>query len=638
MKTCLAKDPEERWQSAHDLKRELQWIVEGGSAVSPSSRPAAPVSRLPWALFALTALAALALAVVHFRESPPEARPIRFSVSPPDKATLGESLAISPDGMRLALIVSTPGSGPSLWIRRLDSLTAQPLPGTEGADQPFWSPDSRFIAFFAQGKLKKIDASGGPAQTLCDAPGFASHGAWSREGVIVFSPTRPGPLYRVSAEGGPATPVTAIDQSRQEDFHAYPQFLPDGRRFLYLAFFVERLKNNGIYVGSLDSKDRKFLVASHWMAAYAPGLNGQKGYVLFVREGTLLAQWFDPDRLQLSGEPLPLAEKVTNPSPTSTAFFSVSANGVLAFRPSAALFNTQLVWFDRGGKPLGTVGPPSQNFALALSPDGKRVAVQRNDPQTGNGDIWLLELARGGVSRFTFDPANDGGPVWSPGGGRMIVFASNRDGNWNLYEKPSSGLGNEEPLWKSSDNKWPTDWSWDGRFIAYDSVGGSKTRGDVWILPGPGGAPGERKPFPFLQTEFDELGAHFSPDGRWIAYASNEIGRSEVYVQPFTGAPSGASRSGAKWQVSTNGGADPRWRGDGKELFYTENNKIMAVEVKAGSTFEAGFPKMLFELPNNSAWDITADGQRFLVIVPVEQASTPSPITVVVNWPARLKR
>jgi Tol biopolymer transport system component len=624
VRTCLAKDPDERRQTAHDVMLELKWIAEGGSQ---ASGPSPEVSRrenrehLAWALAAMALLAALTLSVLYFRLARTEPRAIRFSILPPEKAEFGKPFAISPDGQRLALVAFAGGDVSSLWLRRLDSLAAQALAGTEGANHPFWSPDSRFIGFFSQGKLKRIDSAGGPAVTLCDAPD-AVRGAWSGQGVIVFS-KGDGPLYRVSAQGGTATPVTTPDQTRSETGHGWPHFLPDGRHFLYLAA-SSKSEMDSIYVGSLDSEPRKLLLSSHWMAAYAPG---PQGHLLFLREGTLMAQRFDASSLQLSGEGVPIAEKVTDPDPGSTAFFSVSGNGVLAYWTRSNP-DRQMVWFDRGGKQLGTIGTPGIPADFGLAPDGKRVAIQRG--VRPNTDIWLLDLVRSASSRFTFDPATDVAPIWSPDG-RRIAFSSNRDGTGNLYVKLSTGVGDEELLLKSSEYKFPSDWSRDGRFITYCSAG-ERTQWDIWILP----LEGDRKPFLFLQTGVNECSPHFSPDGRWLAYHSEESGRYELYVRTFSGRPPGASQSGGKWQVSNNGGVEPRWRADGKELFYLENNKLMAVDVKTGPTFEHSVPKELFE-STGFDYAVAPDGQRILGYRPIG-VEQPGSLTVVVNWTELLKR
>ncbi len=431
-------------------------------------------------------------------------------------------------------------------------------------------------------------------------------------------------LYRVSASGGAPTPLTTLDASRKEVFHAHPRFLPDGRHFLYFASSAQR-ENAGIYVGSLDSKETKLLVNTDASAAYAP-----PGYLLFLRERTLMAQGFDADRLELTGEPFPVAEQVGRITGAHLGLFSVSETGVLVYR-SAVAANRQLAWFDRGGKQLSTVGPPGAYFNPSLSPDEKLVAVSRDDPQFSTADIWLIELARGTPTRFTFVPSVNDTPIWSPDGSR-IVFSANRDGPMNLYQRAASGAGNEEALLKSDNLKLPIDWSADGRFILYQNQD-PMTKWDLWVLP----LSGDQKPFPFLQTEFVEAQARFSPDGKWIAYTSNESGTWQVYVRSFPAA-------GGKWQVSTAGGAQPRWRRDGRELYYiSPDRKLMAVEVKGdGSTFEPGVPKELFELrvsfPGTGTYYVAAAGGRRFLVTSVLEEATPQPITVVLNWTSDLKR
>ena len=630
VKKCLAKDPDDRWQSAADLGSQLQWLSESTVPSTPlAQRRDRKGAVLPW-LVAAT-LAALLLAVTLFRRAPEPAETTRFPVFPPEKASFAGSFSLSPDGRRLACRVTMPDGTLMFALRSMDSLAARPLPGTEEGTYSFWSPDSRFLAFFAGGKLKKIDVAGGPAQTLCDTSGVG--GAWTRDGVIIFG--RPsGGLQRVAAEGGVPAPVTSLDASRQENAHLAPRFLPDGRHFLYLVRSTQR-EQNGIYVGSLDAKPeaqpRQRHVETDTQAEYVPDRRGGPGYLLFLREATLMAQPFDPAGLRLTGSAVPVAEQVG--AVPYLATFSASTNGTLAYRSGA--FSTQLAWFDREGRPLGPVGPLGDHRDPALSPDQQRVAFSRHD--AGTADIWLLELARGAASRFTFHPALDSSSVWSPDG-RRIVFASQRDGPGNLYVKLASGAGGEELLLKSAEQMWPVDWSSDGRFVLYVSVG-PKSAEDLWVLPaaeggaGPEGAP--RKPVPFAQTQFRERQGAFSPDGRWIAYISDESGRGEVYVQASPGAASGAS---GKWQVSTTSGANPRWRPDGKELFYIAGRKMMTVDVKtAGSSFERGVPRPLFDVRTvftpavGNHFAVSQDGRRFLINGPAEETAV-TPITVVMNW------
>ncbi|PYS57229.1 MAG: hypothetical protein DMF74_26580 [Acidobacteria bacterium] len=629
---CLEKNPEARFHSASDLAFALE-AISGASPVSSQTMTAmASLSSRerirkfsPWivaGIFALAFLVALPFVLLYFRRPSTQApAAARFLIPPPEKADYVGDPVISPDGRLIVFGVRDASGKESMWIRQLDSLDAHPLAGTELGGQPFWSPDSRSIGFVAGGMLKRIDVSGGPAQTLCDA-GISAGGTWNRDGVIVFVRLADG-LYSIPATGGTPMRVTTFDKSRNEIVHVWPYFLPDGRHFLYLAR-SSQVDKSAIFVGSLDSKATKFLLNADSSMAYAP-----PGYLLFARQQTLMAQGFDVDKLQLTGEAVPVAERIGRYLATARALFSVSETGVLVYR-SQSREDSQLVWFDRAGRQLATVGPAGTFAVIRLSPDQKRVALQRVDDEKGTHDIWLIELTRGTPTRLTFDPANDVYPTWSPDGSR-IVFSSNREGTANLYQKLSSGAGNDELLLKSDHAKLPTDWSPDGRYIVYQDF--SEKDFDLWVLP----LFEERKPELFLQTDFADLHGRFSPDGRWITYVSNESGKREVYVRSFPAA-------GGKWQISNGGGAQPHWRRDGKELFYlSPDKKLMAVEVNGSSgTFEAGIPKALFDLRiistnGFSDYDVTADGQRFLVSTLVEQNAR-SPVTVVMNWTADLKR
>ncbi len=636
IKTCLGKDPDERWQTAHDLMLELKWIAEGGSQ---AGLPAPVIARrksrekLAWALSAVLLLAALLATAAYLRLALRPARIFRTYVLPPEKSAfvvLGANAGpavVSPDGRRLAFVARGPGGKSVLWVRPLDALTAQPLAGTENASVPFWSPDSRWLGFFADSKLRKIGASGGPPQALCDAPNGRG-GSWSQEGTVVFSPNFDDPLYRVPAAGGVATPVAKLDQSRQENSHRWPYFLPDGRHFLYWARSGS-VEYNGTYVGSLDGQEPKLVLRGNSDAVYAP-----PGYLLFVRDRSLMAQPFDARSMLASGDAFPVAEQVRVNAGAYKALFSVSQNGVLAYHGAAGTAaGSQLRWFDRTGKEGATVGEPAVYLYQQLSPNGQKLAAAIAD-STGNYDIWVYDLSRGVKTRLTFAVSIESSPIWSPDGMR-IAFASNRKGQFDIYQKAANGIGEEEALLETSAEERPMSWSSDGRYIAYirKEMQG-KTKWDVWVLP----LFGDRKPFPLLQSEFDELHPAFSPDGRWLAYTSNESGTNEVYVRPFPG-------GGGKWQVSTRGGSQPRWRRDGKELFYlAADNKLMAVEIKEkGASLEIGNVQPLFQarpvsvLTFGAVYDASADGRRFLINSATEQESS-EPITLVINWTAALHR
>jgi Tol biopolymer transport system component len=523
------------------------------------------------------------------------------------------SFAVSPDNRRLVFVASGDGP-PRLWLRPLDAVSAQPLSGTEGATYPFWSPDSRSVAFFAGTKLKRIDIGGGLPQNLADALNGRG-GTWNADGVILFAPNTSMSLLRVPATGGEATPTTKLDGPRQTS-HRFPHFLPGGRQFLFYATGV--VEARGVYLGSLDASETKRLTAADTPASYAP-----PGWLLFIRQGTLVGRRFDPSRAELVGDAVTIAEAVGFDGSVIAGAFSVSAEGLVAYRGGAS--RRQLTWFDRSGKPVGTLGAPDENGLAnpALSPDGRRVMVDRN--VQSNIDVWLLDSAR--TSRFTYDANTDNFPIWSLNGTR-IVFRSNRKGAFDLYQKPLSGEGSEELLVESPQVKTALDWSPDGRFLLYQSVD-PDTATDLWVLP----TTGDRKPFVFLRTNFEERYAQFSPDGQWVAYQSNEAGQDEIYVRRFPG-------PGGQWQTSTGGGRLPRWRRDGKELYYiAPDGKLMAVPIEARSTtIEAGTPRALFQTriifgPSSTQrqqYDVAPDG-RFLINVPTEDTAG-APITLLLNW------
>lgn len=629
---CLEKDPESRFHSASDLAFTLEAISSGSGSTQTVAIPALTPRRMTrremifGSVAAVAVVSAVALAVAllvpYFRHAPSEARAVRFFINPPEKAGFGP-FAISPDGLRLAFIASD-GSGKALlWVRPLDSPNAQPLSGTEEAIYPFWSPDSRFIGFFAGGKLKRIELSGGTVQTLCGAA-IPRGGSWSSSGVIVFGPSPNEPLYQVPATGGPPAALTKLEPSRQEASHRWPHFLPDGRHFLYSV--LGGPQSQGIYVTSLDGKkNERLLNIPNSIAMYAA-----PGYLLFRRESTLMAQAFDVDKLQLTGESFPVAEQVGFDLGTFQTYFSVSQTGVLAYS-AATGGKTQLTWMDRGGKEIGLVAQPANYIRPSLSPDGKRVAVDGSDLQ-GNRDVWLVDLASGNPTRFTFDPGQDLFAVWSPDGSR-IVFGSDREGPRSLYQRSATGASKEELLLKTDFNAYPADWSSDGRYIVY-VINDPKTKIDVWVLP----LFGDQKPFPFALTEASERGPRFSHDGRWLAYISDESGINQVYVESFPA-------SGGKWQVSTSGGYHVEWRHDGKELFYVSaDRKMMAVDIRAeGASFEAGAPKTLFDLrvpiftASQAQFAVTGDGQKFLIANTFGENRS-EPITVTLNWTADLKR
>jgi serine/threonine protein kinase len=616
---CLSKDPDDRWQSAHDLKLQLE-MIQADKRLSAPSFAAAQVRRERWGwLFAvLMLLMLLSISVLRRRQNEP--RVFKYSIYPIQKSafTNVDLLSLSPDGRSLAFVAADRTGKDQLWVRRLDALDALPLPGTEGARYPFWSADSRFIGFFAQGKLKKISAVGGPPQTLCDASDGRG-GTWSREGVILFSPSTRGPIHRISQDGGPVDSVTDLDKSIPQNTHRWPQFLPDGRHFIYFAGSPKR-DNRAVYVESLDLKERKQLLNLASNAIYAP-----PGYLVFVRERTLMAVPFNAGRLQITGDPVTLAREPAVDLDTNRAAVSASDNGVLVFGEGGNP-DAQLVWVDRKGQKLETVGVPGQYSNPELSPDGKVLAVNMVSPPAGNRDVWLLEITRNILTRFTVNTWDNLNPVWTPDGG--LVFSSHERGPGNLHQKSAAAGGEEEALLESTVDKHPTDLSRDGRYLIYQNINPEKSRSDLWVLP----LFGDRTPKRFLQSEFDEIQGRFSPDGQWVAYASDESGRYEIYVRPFL-------RPGAKLRVSTNGGLQPRWGGNAEEIYYlSPEKKLISVAVHCGATVEAGIPQVLFE-PRIRGLDyaVASDGSRFVINTPVEE-TRPLPVAVVVNWTAELKK
>jgi len=624
VKGCLAKEPEHRWSTAHDVKLQLQWIAEGGSLAGV---PAPVVARrknrekLSWAVAAAALLAAAGLAYGFVRRAPKPAPLMRFDIAPPQGVTAIDVPRLSPDGRFLAFDATDLEGKVRIWVRPLSALEAQPLPGTEAGVRPFWSPDSRFIGFMADGVLKKVEVTGGPPTKICDAPG-GSDGSWSPEGVILFDGTGTDPIYRVPAAGGTRTVAVKPDTARKETSVGWPEFLPDGKHFLYLVN-GEKPEDNAYWIGSLDSDKRTMLAPAQTLVTYAP-----PGYLLFARDKTLVAQPFDAKAMKTTGEPVPLAEKVGTDN-VGLALFSVSRNGVLAYRTGEA--GGRLLWRDRAGRDLDTVSDPGNYGNPALSPSGDRIAFNISDARTGKVDVWIRDLGRGVSSRFSLGPGNNIRPVWSPDGG-TIVFSSDRDGGLDLYEKSTQGQGGEKLLLKSGEPKSPSSWSRDGSYIAFGILD-SKSNWDLWALP----TFGDRKPVPILVAPFVEIQPAFSPDGRLVAYSSNESGRAEIYVQTF---PDG----GGRWQVSNSGGTDPSWRGDGKELFYrTPDQKLMAVEIRAnGGDLQAGIPVALFSVSLRAGnarnkYVSSADGQRFLFDAPLGREAM-SPTTVVLNWSAGLGR
>jgi eukaryotic-like serine/threonine-protein kinase len=659
LQRCLQKDPKQRLQAIGDARISLDEVLSGSPDAVPGLAAAAPAWRraLPWALFgAATAVALVALAFIHFGEklAAPAAPVQRFEIAAPDPSVT-EVGALSPDGTRLVLFQAANGSTPSrLWLRRMDALDAHPIEGTEGVltSAPFWSPDSRFIAFGTRdGKLKKIDTEGGPAQTLCDSSGDVVGGFWTPDGKIVFGdPERAPGLWEVPAAGGVSSSLAGFEHAGNPVLFA-PVLLPDGKHFLYSSIGPTRAD---VYLGSLDSgpgqESSKKLLTGAFRAEYVPSpADPDLGYVLFGQGGTpttgpLMVQPFDLRKLSLAGEPVPIAEQVL------AGHFSASLTGTLIYASGASSALTgQLTLFEREGKVLGTVGAPGYYDSVAFSPDGKRLVASRADPQSGSESLWMMDLERGISTRFTFDSHDDFLPVWSPDGNR-VAFASDRLGAYHVFQKLSNGGGDDELLFKSDQGagEVPLSWSGDGRFLLL----GQEPQGSATnlLLPLDKEARAAGKPFQFAEKGIGiDLKFSPGPQGRplWVAYTSNESGRDEIYVRPFDpNSPTGTPAGAGKWQVSTEGGANPRWDGNGKELFYAElNGTVMSVEVgDSNGVFQSGIPKPLFKpkgftpQPSHYYWDAGPDGKKFIFVVSVSAsgAAPPARFIVVQNWPSLL--
>jgi eukaryotic-like serine/threonine-protein kinase len=642
MRRCLEKRPEHRFHSAHDLGFALEALSAPTSSSGSGLTSAASVAvaeparsawrgRIPWlvaGLLLVALVAALPFAVMYLRQGT-RTNPVRVSalIEPPEKSTGFAQMALSPDGRNLVFLTTLDGKT-QLWLRPMDSFAARPLAGTEGVTGfPFWSPDSRSIAFMGAGKLKKIDLGDGTVQNICDLmlDVRGGGGDWNRDDTILFFNGGSGILQVPASGGAEPKPVPGFENPNAETLHRWMKFLPDGRHFLYSS--SPPRGTSEIFVGSLDGGEPKKLLSAQSNAIYAESPDGG-GYLLFARDDALLAQPFDAGSLTISGEPVRIADQI-RVNQNARAYLTASGNGTLIYDPNPIGENRVLTWFDRTGKQTGTLGTPGAFQRVRLSPDQKRAAVSRRNLNDAF-NIDVIDIARGAASRLTSSGTNDViDLVWSPDGSR-IAWSVRQSSAVEIRQKLASGTGQEELLLRSDSPVGPTDWSPDGKYILYQGID-LKTRQDIWLLPLEGG----RQPSLFFQSPAGDQRASFSPDGRFIAYESSESGRPEVYVQTFP-------PSAGKWLISTNGGLNVRWRRDGRELFYTTpDGKLMSVEVLPGAAFEPGVPKQLFEL--NAArttpgadYDVSAEGQRFLLIS--RQADAPSTYAVVVNWTAGLKK
>jgi eukaryotic-like serine/threonine-protein kinase len=623
---CLAKDPEERWQSGCDLASELKWISQSGSQ---SAAPAVQIETksvgrwlkiLPWTLGAALVAALLAFSIFwHVSQNAPPTSYYSAPFSFPAR-----DMAVSPNGHTVAVVSYREVDKVNiLWLYEAGSRDVKTLPGSEGASFPFWSPDGNSLGFFADGKLKKTDISGGPVQVIGDAP-TGRGGTWNKDGVIVFTPSGAliDGLYRVSSGGGPATRITLPEG--EENTHRWPMFLPDGKHFLYLAANVSGNEDpDAIYVGALDSKEKKFITKSTGNAAYA-----SPGYLLFYREKTLVAQRFDAEKLELRGDPVALMTDVAYSPRIVRASYAVADAGMLVAQSGNGISLSRLEWYDRKGNELGTLGKPSAYSNISLSPNDRFVALDKTDEGNENSDVWTIDVQNDGLKRLTFAPAIDASAVWSPDGKR-VLFASSRTHMFSLYVKNADGTEDDKLLkLDNSDqsDQYPSDWSPDGKSILYDRAT------ELWVATLP-----DLKTRPFVKISATVRNAKFSPNGKWVAYTSNESGKWEIYVTSF---PDGRG----KWQVSSAGGTQPRWRGDGQELFYlAPDGTLMAVPT--GANFDPGTPVALFQAnpreliatSERFSYDVSHDGQRFLINTQVKNMNT-QPMSVILNWGTALKK
>ncbi len=614
LERCLRKDPKLRLHDIADARIELAEGEEPAPAASGPVPPRRATTVLPWAVAALAIAASAGWSLFVARPTTEPARALNLAVLPPSETVSSGPIDLSLDGRQIVFTAAGADGRARVYVRSLDALEARALPGTEGAGAPFFSPDGRSVGFFAEGKLKRVDLAGGPARELADAPDHRG-GSWGAQGLIVFSPEGGGPIFRVPASGGEATPVTALDPGAQETSHRWPRFLPDGKRFLFMSRKPKPPGRLAVEVGSAEGGQRTRLVDSSTGGAFS------RGRLYFVRETTLLAQALDARTLTVSGDPFPVAENIwRDPNVDGLTAFSLAEDGTLAYR-RGGLVESQLTWIDREGRRVGTVGPPARVGDMALSPDGRRVVVDITDPVKDTSALYALDAATGTKTRVTLGAGNQSACLFSPDG-RSVAFSWDSEGAFDLYRQEIGAPGNPTPIVVNAVWKFPESWSPDGRFLSYTQSEPGKPR-DIWILPTTGGG----RPFAFAQTPAEEWGSAFSPDGRFLAYVSDETGRSEVFVRTFP-------PSTARWQVSTTGGASPVWRHDGRELFYLAPDRtLVAVPVApAGGELALGTARPLFRdaslrpaiAGGSTPYDVAPDG-RFLAIVTVGAAEA-SPI------------
>jgi eukaryotic-like serine/threonine-protein kinase len=627
IRTCLAKDPDDRIQTAHDVKLQLRWVTQFSIAQSGSQPIAGATSstrpdsnRLAWILVGLLSLALIAGGIAWW--SLAHRAPALLYFSTP-VALVANDVALSPDGHTAAIVAYSKDTNKyMIWRYEIGGRDASAVPGTEGASHPFWAPDNRDIAFFADGKLKKVDVfSANSPQVVCESL-TGRGGTWNRDGVILFSPDASSGLYRVSSAGGTPAQATKLDSSRGQSSNRWPVFLPDQKHFLYLgANFSGQYDKNAIFVGSLDSDETHPIVAASSNAVYV-----DPGYLLYLRSNALVAQRFDLKTFSLTGEPRTISDEVRYTPATDLAVFS-AAKDILTLQTGKGIGTSQLLWFDRSGKQLGFAGPPGIISNGTLSPDARRIAYDQMEPDSRHWAVWTRDLATDSTTRISFGAGLTQLPIWSPDG-KQLAYAGIHNSQWAVFAKNADGSGSETQVVENAAYvKGPWSWASDGKLLFWD-------KNELWYVPMPG-----TQPKPVFQESSTIRNAQFSPDGRWLAYSSNEGGSFEVFVSSFP-------HTESKWQVSREGGSEPRWRRDGKELFYlSADGKVISVPVKATTTFEAGPPQVLFQTHlrqpisalDHISYDVSTDGQKFLVDTKVDEPNA-APMSVILNWSSNLEK
>ena len=634
VRRCLEKDPEDRWQSAQDVASQLQWISEAGSQAGiPTTLTMRRKSRerLAWTTAALVSILALALGILQLTRPQPDLRTIKADILPNANTAFtltGEAVGtvtISPDGRHVTYQARDESGSRMLWLRALDNHQARPIPGTENGRYPFWSPDSRFIAFFNDQSLMKVDIQGGPPLTLTATGVNPRRGSWNKDGVILYSPSSLESIYRVLASGGEPTAVTTLSTDRGETTHRWASFLPDGRHFFFMAgthTAGTRSETNAIYVGDIENpSEPKLVLRARSNAEYSDGR------MLYVRENVLVAQPFDLGKLELFGNPVPVAEGIQYTAGSFHGSFSVATNGTLLYRIAEESEDVTVERIDASGQVLESILEPRAYGGGVLSPDGRRLATSIGDPQAGTSDIWVIDLARHVSTRFTFEPTDETSPLWSPDGSK-ILFTRMHEGIYSLFMRSSSGEGEEKLVAKGDLHLFASDWSADGKQVfvtTFDPA--ANLSSDVYLLDVDSGALS-----PFLKSSFDENNAAFSPDNRWVAYVSNDSGRDELYVAPFPG-------PGGKWQISSQGiGSNGFWAADGLTVFYgTEDGSKKRIELSArGGALEIGAPETMFQDPGISRW-LPEPGRDSYIAFRTEEQSLEAPLTIMTNWSAILK-